>query len=358
MDNPETLVRKTIRDMPLINWSEPKIDDIRLIYGENIVGLSDEIKTKIKEQLSKDIEFSNLYTVDKTKELSKKIAKKNNVNTNQIVIGNGIDDLLKVVCQTFIDSKDEAIIIDPSYRIYDTMTLVQGGTVKIVSLKKDFSLDINDILSKTTEKTKIVFIANPNNPTGNVVLSNEKISELCSKFNGVVVIDECYHGISEQTALPLAEKHNNLIIARSFSKSYAMAGLRLGYLIANEKLSKYMNSLINNLETFRVNRIVCSAGIILLDNEKETINKLKETKSIFYEKLKTIEGITVHPSETTFFMVELKENACDLKAKLEKHRIIIKDCSMFPSLGKNTAVIGIPKKEDIDFVIEKLRESL
>jgi histidinol-phosphate aminotransferase len=358
MKNPENLVRKVIQDMPLINWSEPKIDDIRLIYGENIVGLSDKIKVKIKEQLSKDVEFSNLYTVDKTKELSEKLAEKNKVNVNQIVIGNGIDDLLKVVCQTFIDSGDEAIVIDPSYRFYDTMTLVQGGTVKTVSLKNDFSLDINDILEKITPKTKIIFIANPNNPTGNILLSNEKISELCSKFNGVVVIDECYHGISEQTALPIVEKHNNLIIARSFSKSYAMAGLRLGYLIANEKLSKYMNSLINNLETFRVNRIVCSTGIILLDNEKETISKLKETKKVFYEKLKTIENVKVYPSETTFFMIELKGNACDLKSKLEKHRIIIKDCSMFPSLGKNTAVIGIPKNKDIDFVIEKLKESI
>jgi len=352
------IIRKIVKDMPLLNWSESKLDDIRLVYGENLSGLSAVVKEKIKKQFSKDLEFSNLYSVDKVKELSEKISKKIGVSSEEIVIGNGIDDLLKVVCQTLIDNGDEVIVIEPSYRFYEMMTLVQGGKVTKVKLKKDFSLDVKDILSKVSDKTKIVFVANPNNPTGNVLLTNEQISELCSKFKGVVVIDECYYGVSEQTCLPLLKKFDNLIIARSFSKTYALAGIRLGYVIASKDISKYMNSLINNLETFRVNRFVCSVGLIVLDYEKEIVSGLKEAKKLFYEKLKSIKDVKVYPSETTFFLVELEGDACTLKEKLEKDKIIIKDCSMFPGLGNKFGVIGIPNKKDIDFVIEKIKEAI
>jgi histidinol-phosphate aminotransferase len=350
----ENFVRKIVNEMPLLNWSEPKKDDIRLVYGENISGMSQKLKKELLETISKEIEFSNLYTVDKVDELTKVLTKKLSIDKSQIVIGNGIDDIAKLIFQTFVDNGDEIITIDPSYRFYENMGLVQGAKIKKVTLKKDFSLDIKDILSK---KSKVVFIPNPNNPTGNILLTNEKISELCSKFNGIVVIDECYYGISKQTCIDLVKKHENLIVLRSFSKSHALAGIRLGYAIANKTISKYMNSLINNLETFRVNRIVASSGLVVLRHEKEIISKLLENKKIFYKKLKKIKQIEVYPSETTFFLVKLPISACDLKKDLEKHKIIIKDCSMFPSLGKNFSILGIPKKQDIDFVIEKISQS-
>lgn len=358
MRNIDQLVRKQIKNMEEINWGEiPENNPYKLLWGENQQSLA-----VYKDVIIKEIEKINLYPSATKFRLRQKLALYNNVQPENIVLTNGSDEALELIAKVFLNPSDEVVIPSPSYPCFTSVSEMMGAKIMNVKLEKDFSLDIKRLINVVTKQTKIVWIANPNNPTGNIILNKEQIENLAKKLNCLLVVDECYFELSQITASSLIKENSNIIVTRSFSKVFALAGARLGYIIANEKITKYLNQLQQTNQVFSVNRFAYAAGLSIMSAPQliaKTITKFQETKKGFEQMLNNI-PLEIFPTLTTFCLAKLPNNITgkDLKEKLLEKDIYIKDCSIYPNLGKQFIYLGIPQKQYQKMCIAKIKEAL
>lgn len=353
------LVRKQVRNMPEINWGDvPDNSPFRLLWGEN-----QQVLDIYRKALTEEIEKINLYPSPTKIKLREKIAQYNKVKPDNIVVTNGSDEAIELISKVFVSEGDEVVVPIPTFPVYESTGLVMGGKVQKIPLKSDLSLDLDQLLKKVSSKTKIVWIANPNNPTGNILLNEEQIEDLAQKLNCLLVIDECYFELSGVTAASLTKKYPNIIVIRSFSKVFALAGLRLGYVIANEEVTSYLNRVQQTNQVFNVNRFAQAAGIAILSKPelvKSSVKNFIALKESFEKLLKDI-SLEIVPTKTTFCLVKLpkKITGKTLKEKLAQKRIYIKDCSIYENLGKQCIYLGIPQKQyqkEVVAVIKSLLE--
>lgn len=354
----DQLVRKQIKIMQKINWGEiPDNNPYRLLWGENQQSIA-----VYKDAIMKEIEKINLYPSANKLRLRKKIAGYNNVSENNIVLTNGSDEALELIAKVFLNPLDEVVIPSPSYPCFTSVSEMMGAKVVNVNLENDFSLDTKKLKQAITKQTKIVWIANPNNPTGNILLSEKQIENIAEKPNCLFVIDECYFELSGITAAQLINRYPNVVVTRSFSKIFALAGARLGYIIANEKVTNYLNRLQQTNQVFSINRFAYAAGLAIMSDKKfieNSIKKFEELKSNFEYLLKKI-PLEVISTKTTFCLVKLPKiiAAQSLKEKLLQKNIYIKDCSLYPNLGKQFICLGVPQKQYQKFCVAKVKEAL
>jgi|GEM_PF-2359222 len=358
MKNTNQLVRTQIKRMREVNWGEiPDNNPYRLLWGENQQPIN-----VYKNALGDEIKKINFYPSATKLGLKEKIADYNAVNPDSVVLTNGSDEAIELLAKVFLNSDDEVIIPSPSYPCFASVSEMMGAKIITVKLEKDFSVDGEKIVNAISRQTKIIWIANPNNPTGNILLTKIQIEDLAKKINCILVVDECYFELSQVTAAQLVKKCPNIIVTRSFSKIFGLAGARLGYIIANENVTKYLNRLQQANQVFSVNRFAYAAGMaIMSDTEliKESINQFTLLKQSFEKLLQRI-PLTVFPTKTTFCLVKLPDNITgkSLKEKLANENIFIKDCSLYPNLGKQYIYLGIPKKQYQKIFIEKMKIAL
>ena len=182
------LVRKQILQMKEINWGDiPDGNGMRLLWGENQKFLS-----IYKDAIEKEISKINLYPSPSKSVLKKALAEYNNVREENILPTNGSDEALELIAKVFIAECDEVVIPVPSFPCYDSDSQMMGAKIVTLNLENDFSLDVDKLLKLVTKKTKVIWIANPNNPTGNLLLNQKQIKEIAKKAQCLLVIDECY----------------------------------------------------------------------------------------------------------------------------------------------------------------------
>lgn len=349
------IIRKIFDELPRLKWEEgrePKAV-VNLLFGENPL----PIDSRIKEAIVNEINNIGLYPEPMAYSLIKKMSSYLNIPERNIVVDNGIDGVINLLTKAVIEEGDEIIITNPTFPVYESSVKIMGGKVKKIELEDDFSLNIDKLLSNITEKTKAIFIANPNNPTGNILLNNEQIEKILQNFKVLLAVDECYYGLCKQTAINLVNKYNNLIILRSFSKVMNMAGLRIGYAAGSEKVISTMKNILANSNPFVLNRLSIAAASAAVDYENELSERLIEVKNSFEDKLRAIKNISLLESYTSFSFVDIRKTGLTSKEiieRLEKENILIKDCSAY-GLRDGYLRISIPKKEFQDKVVDTLR---
>ncbi|OGJ50873.1 hypothetical protein A2335_00835 [Candidatus Peregrinibacteria bacterium RIFOXYB2_FULL_32_7] len=349
------LVRQSVRNMKLLKWGNvPCTSAVRLMFGENPYVFQPALKAVRQEAT-----FMNFYPDPVKNDLRAKIADYvGKVLTENIFLGNGEDGLIELIAKVFIEEKDEVLLIAPSFPAYLAAIQLMGGKEKYVYLEKDFSLDF-DKLQKSLKKTKLAFIANPNNPTGNLLLSFEQIEEILKFYQGILVIDECYFELSKnKSAISLIKKYPNLIVLRSFSKSFGLSGLRIGYAIADKEIMKFFEKAEGSSQVFAVNRLAQAGAMAVMDNlnlNKKFVQKFLKRKKDFENKLKKIKGIKVFETRTSFCLIKTDFLAKEIKEKLILQNIFVKDCSIFENMDPDLVYLGVPREEDEEEVFEALK---
>ena len=352
------LVRKQIQQIQEIDWGDiPDNTGMRLLWGEN-----SQVLDIYRKVLTDEIKNINLYPSPTKIKLREKIARYNNVKPENIVVTNGSDEAIELISKVFISDEDEIIVPIPTFPVYESTGLVMGGRVRKIALKNDLSLDFDKLLKAVNSKTKIIWVANPNNPTGNILLNKKQIENLSEKLSCLLVIDECYFELSGITAASLVEQYPNIIVIRSFSKIFALAGLRLGYIVANEQVTSYLNRVQQSNQVFNVNRFAQAAGIAILNKPwlvTTSVKKFITLKKNFEKLLKNI-FLEIVPTKTTFCLVKLPEKISGktLKDKLAQKGIYIKDCSIYEGLGKQYIYLGVPQKRYQQRVVENINDIL
>ncbi|MCK4243660.1 histidinol-phosphate transaminase [Candidatus Bathyarchaeota archaeon] len=262
------------------------------------------------------------------------------VEADMIAVGNGLDEVIDIITRAFVEKGDEVIAHIPSFGHYKTTTKLAGGKFVPILLKDNFDLDVEAMLAAVTKQTKIIFLCSPNNPTGNQ-FKKADVKKLTVESEKIVVIDEAYVNFARETVLDLLGKCSNLVVLRSFSKSVGLAGLRIGFSIADRELTDFMKKVQH---PYNVGVFSQRAVEEFLKNwdyiAKKTEESNKEREQLF-KKLSMIEGVKPYPSEANFLLTRFKD--IDVKKVYEKlvdQGIFVKDLGNAP-LCDNCLRIGI-----------------
>ena len=298
----------------------------------------------------------NRYPDNKNNDLKTVVSKIKNVNVNQVVFGNGTDEILDLIVRVFCNpNQDQIITLPPTYGMYDVIAKTNGVENIEIPLKSDFSIDTDKILSLKTSNAKVLFLCSPNNPTGNSFNINV-LSDLIKDFKGVVVIDEAYIDFSSQKSLiNLIGKYENLIITQTMSKAYGMAGIRLGMGISNNKIINYINKIKPpyNVNTLTENKALKELNKI--DEIKKNIDLVLNQRMLLLTSLEKLDFVEkIYKSDANFLLVKVDNADLRYNQLLEKG-IIVRNRSNQP-LCQNCLRITIGTKIENNSLIKTLNE--
>ncbi len=298
-------------------------DVVKMASNENPLGPSPKAVSEIKKYL-KDI---NRYPEGGCFYLRQALAKKLEVKETQLIFGNGSDEVIVLALRAFVNDGDEVVVAAPTFLIYEIASKIQGAKIKKVPTKY-FKYDLKAMKEAVSRSTKIVFIANPDNPNGTYVTKYELEAFLKGLPESVIVfIDEAYFDFVKESDYPNSLDYvsrNNVIVTRSFSKSYGLAGLRIGYGISSLEIIRYMESV---REPFNVNSIAQVAAVAALKDKKFLAKTKKVTqygRKFLYSLFKML-GVRYIPSVTIFVVFEVGKDADSISKKLLKKGIIVRN---------------------------------
>ena len=265
------------------------------------------------------------YPGNETMELREALGRYLKVSPGEIVIGSGSDQLIDLISRMLLRRGDEALSIAPTFSMYQQCVRIQGAAYRAVPLREDFSLDVEKLLDSATPRTKLLFLCSPNNPTANQ-FDREEIQRLAEGFSGLLVVDEAYADFAEDSIVGLIREYDNLIVLRTFSKAFGLAGLRLGYAVANRDLAEVM------IERFQlpysVSLIALSLGLKLLQNVEmieSAVGVLKEERSRLIGSLNEMSRVHAFGSETNFVLFQVGMSSDEAYKELLNKGVIVRN---------------------------------
>ena len=336
-----------------------KEDIIKLGSNENPWGPSPKAMKAIEDEISS----INRYPESQLHELVSEIAQYSGVKDSQVIIGgDGADEIIDVLAKTFINPDDEFIVPLPSYMYYEYLLKQYGARPVYAKWDLDENrLDEESIFDSITERTKMIFLCSPNNPTGTLI-DKEVLINIASKNPEVlIVIDEAYFEYSEVTNKDLIDEFNNIFIIRTMSKVLGLAGMRIGYGLACEEIIEYMHRI---KPVFSLTRLSFVAALNTFRDKEyitESIRKGIESRQYLYDEISKIDGLHVFPSKSNFMLIRVKDTgftASELALELMKKGIIVRDCTSFKGLDEYWIRISICTLEEDEKFIDILKEVL
>jgi histidinol-phosphate aminotransferase len=299
----DDLVSKRVKELKSYKV-EPKIQGIALDKNELPWGLDEKVEEALIKSI-KAMEF-NRYPDSGCIGLKAAISRYTGIDTGSICIGNGSDELISVLLQTFINPGDAIAVYNPTFAMYKVYGTICGARIWRYDLDNDFELNLDEFIQGLeAEKPKLVFLCNPNNPTGKMLALSD-IEEILKNTAGIVVVDEAYFEFSGVTALGLLSAYDNLIILRTFSKAFGLAGLRIGYMLAGPAIISYVDRVRS---PFNVNSFAQAAAAEVLknlDKVMERIESVKSERERLTILLKQLEGLQCFESAGNFILIRSK----------------------------------------------------
>lgn len=300
---------------------------IKLASNENPLGPSKKVLAAI-QQAAKTVQ---LYPDGGMFRVKKALAKYHGVRPSEIILGNGSNEIIELLVRGFVSPGDQVVSSDMTFLVYPLVTQTAGGKY-VQKAMKTFRYDLPALEKSVDKKTRIVFIANPNNPTGSYVTDAELdlFIESVPK-DTIICLDEAYVDFVEAKDFPKSLKYlkkENVIILRTFSKSYGLAGLRLGYGLANERLIGYLHKI---RQPFNVNSLAQAAGEAALTDQaylKQTQATVFKGRKFLQDQFKAL-GLYFVPSQANFVLVCVKKNSKDLFQKLLRRGVIVRDMTAY-----------------------------
>lgn len=329
---------------------------VKLNANENPYGLPEEIIEEILSK-AKNLEYSRYPNANSVK-LSETVSSFWGLNRDNIVIGNGSDELIDYLIKAFSEKGRRIITTAPSFAMYKIYSIINGSIfVQIPLGQNNFSLNEDKILEEAKkEDSSIVFIAYPNAPTGNY-FAEDKIIKIIEESGCLVVVDEAYYEFGEKTFIPLISQYDNLVILRTFSKAYSLASLRVGYLLSNPEI---INEIRKVKSPFNVNTFSQLAAQVVFENKeilKNGVKKIIEEREKLTNRINELSPFKAHPSQTNFVLVEVgsKENSDLVYNNLSKQGILVQAISD-PAFSSSRYFLRITvgNEEENDILIKGL----
>ena len=327
---------------------------VKLASNENSLGPSPKVLKVINN--FKDI---HLYPDGDGIRLKSKISEIESINSDQIILGNGSNEILEIISQTFLSPNTESIFSKHAFVVYKLASKVRGSKFHEVNAHQ-WGHDLNGFLEKINDKTRLIFIANPNNPTG-TYLSHENTLEFLNKVpkKVLVVIDLAY--FEYVTAADYIKTHEildkfpNVIFTKSFSKIHGLSALRIGYGFGNKTLIEIMNRV---RQPFNVNSVAQKAAIESLSDQeylKESINQNTKERLYLYKSLESM-SVDYIPSQGNFICIDTKSSGKEIFESLMKKGVIVRPIDLYEMPTHIRVTIG--NRTENNIFLEKFNEVL
>ena len=328
---------------------------VKLASNENPVGPS----PKIIDSIEKIVKETHRYPDGNATRLKAKISRKFNILENQVTVGNGSNDIIEFVARSFLGPNDSAVYSEHAFAVYPLVVRAVGAMGIEVPAKK-FSHDLEAMLDSIEENTKLIFIANPNNPTGSFIEQSELLNFLEKVPEEIIVLlDQAYFDYSSfetsDLEFDVLERFPNLVISRSFSKAYGLAGFRVGYSVSSIEIADYLNRV---RQPFNANSLALYAAEIALDDDqfiKKCLELNFEQKQILFNGLQA-SGFECLPSRANFISFDCGEDSNDAFNKLLLEGVIVRSLRVYKMPNFLRVSVGLPE-ENLTF-LEKIKSTL
>ncbi|MFC7442117.1 histidinol-phosphate transaminase [Laceyella putida] len=330
-------------------------DVIKLASNENPFGCSPKVWEAL-EGIKGEFQY---YPEGAAPELREKLAEHLEVDPRRLIFGNGSDEIVQIIARTYLDRGDESVMADLTFPRYETVTRIEGGVPVVVPLKEGVH-DLEGMLAAITDKTRLVWVCNPNNPTGTIV-SHEALSDFLDRVppHVLVVVDEAYHEYVTDSAYPdtisLLDYNPQIIILRTFSKIYGLAALRIGYGIAHPDVVAELERV---REPFNVNRLAQKAAIAAVEDETFVFYCRTQNRIGISQMTEKFDewGLSYFPAHGNFILVDTGHPADEVDEYLLRHGVIVRSGL---HLGFPTHIrVTVGKKEQNERFLEVLHAYL
>jgi len=320
---------------------------IKMASNENPLGCS----PKATEAVRRWAENMALYPDGSCLELCEVLSSKLNVSQDQLLFGAGSDQIVEMIAQAYINPGDEAIMPIPSFPRYETVTRIMDGNPIEIKLNRDYRLDLHAYIGSITPRTRILWVCNPNNPTGTIITSDEQQEFLKRVPESIlVVLDEAYYEYAKSDNYPdsirLLDSYPNVIILRTFSKAYGLAGLRVGYAISSSRIISNLNKV---RAPFNVNSAAQAAALAAI-NDDEFLNlsvvNNRAGKLYLYEAFSAL-GLSYIPTHANFVMINLNRDSSEVFNTLLGEGIIVRPGIPFGMPSWIRLTIGTPQENEL-----------
>lgn len=309
-------MRETVRGFQTY-YSPVPCGEVRLDTNTNVLGSNPAAEKYLKESRWELNKYPDTYS----RSLRKALGELYGLDPDNIIAGNGSNEMLDVIFKTFTDWGDNSVVPVPSYSLYDYLIKSNGGRTIEVDLTEDFQLDVDSMVRR--ENAKVAIVSSPNNPTGNCFRQKD-LEDLIARFSGIVVVDEAYAEYSGGGMIGKVEEFNNLVVTRTFSKAYAMAAFRVGYMAANRKLMEMMMCV---KIPYSLNTISEGAAIAAVRDQeflRRSVWMIAEQRPMLADGLRRL-GFEPFPSDSNFILARSPVDHAALVDGLKRKGILIRD---------------------------------
>lgn len=344
--SPTSFIRDTVRQMQGYTPGEQPQDRryLKLNTNENPYPPSPQVLAAVRAAANEDL---RLYPDPVAEKLREKAAAVYGLRKENVLVGNGSDELLAILLRACVGPGDRVAYPVPTYSLYDTLVTVGEGKAIRIPFPDDFSLP----QALFTAAARLTFLCSPNSPSGTLT-PMEQIEELARRVSGILVVDEAYVDFAEETALPLLQKHPHLVILRTFSKSFSLAGMRIGLALGHGDLIAELMKVKDSYNLNRLSMVAAMAALEDYDWMRQNVKRIRTTRSRLIQRLSAL-GFLVYPSQANFVMARKRgENLEPLYLGLKERGILVRYFSS-PEL-RDSIRVTVGTDEEIEILLKGL----
>ena len=274
---------------------------------------------------------------------------------DQIIAGNGSNELIQAAMMVTVGPGKRVLISEPTFALYKQVATVLGGTVESMSLTSSLQYNSALLLDVVEERQPdVIIICSPNNPSG-CVIDDQDLIKLLNIARGLVIIDEAYHEFAEHSVVPLLEEHENLVVLRTFSKAMALAGLRVGYLLAESDLVREIRKAVLPYNLNALSQVAAEVAVERYESDLlPLVKRIMVERERLFSGLSEIEGLAPVPSRGNFMVVKSERDPKQIFAELLERDILVRDVSGYPML-RDYFRVSVGRPEENDRLLKELR---
>lgn len=334
---------------------------------DNIIDFSTNVNplgpsSKVISTIRKNLKLISSYPDPDAKELKEAIVEYADVDSEHIVVGNGANELIHLFADAFVKKGDKAVIPIPTFFEYEFACDKNSASITYVELN-DFMFSSDSMIDAIDNGTKVVFICNPNNPSG--MLANrddiERVLEHAYNNNSLVMLDECFMDFVDDSEKHSFAKHinryENLVVLRTLTKVFGLAGLRVGYCLAGKKIAKILNRV---KVPWSINALAQKAAVVALNDIaylNRTKSLIRRERKYLYNNIAKMHQYRPYRTDTNFFLIKLvKSDSLSVQERLLKKRMLVRDCSTFTGMSTDFIRVAVQKHDANKLLINALKE--
>lgn len=356
------LVRKEIQGLPFYDAESifpERLDEkiVKLDLNENLIVSSDMVE-KLLLKACQGVD-ARRYPPPHGATAVQAISKFFGFDESTIFVGNGSDEVLDLLMKTFVGKQTRVLVVEPTFPLYSYFIQLYGGEETPVMLRPDFGLDVDAILEKSGKEPSLLIVCSPNNPTANQFAKSD-LKKVVREFNGLVVVDEAYADFAKYSTVDWTRETDNLIVLRTFSKAFGLAGIRLGFAVSNQSVIEYLKRVAHPFHVNIITQRIAALALQNLDYFKQQIDYIIGEREWLRNALAKIDGVIPYPSDANFILFKITKKGLSssaVKERLRSKNVFVKKKEYAPLL-KNCMRVTVGTRNMNETFVSALKEVL